>query len=125
MTSDLVEAAAEQLRTAADTGVPCAPVREVLGTSTDTDAAYAVQQRNVALAVARRPAFTERILVVVDDPQMLRYVRNTLMEGGYTPTLTGDPNEAVDLGAPEAGEPTRGLRATPPPTTLCGLTPTS
>ena len=58
MTSDLVEAAAEQLRTAADTGVPCAPVREVLGTSTDTDAAYAVQQRNVALAVARRPALS-------------------------------------------------------------------
>ena len=28
---------------------------------------------------------------------MLRYVRNTLMEGGYTPILTGDPNEAVDL----------------------------
>ena len=35
MTSDLVEAAAEQLRTAAHTGVPCAPVRDVLGTSTD------------------------------------------------------------------------------------------
>ena len=52
MTSDLVEAAAEQLRTAAHTGVPCAPVRDVLGTSTDVDAAYAVQQRNVALAVA-------------------------------------------------------------------------
>ena len=52
MTSDLVEAAAEQLRTAAHAGVPCAPVRDMLGTSTDVDAAYGVQQRNVALAVA-------------------------------------------------------------------------
>ena len=52
MTSDFVEAAAEQLRTAAHTGVPCAPVRDVLGTSTDVDAAYGVQQRNVELALA-------------------------------------------------------------------------
>ena len=52
MSSGLVEAAAQQLRTAADTGVPCAPVRGVLGTSTDTDVAYGVQQRNVALALA-------------------------------------------------------------------------
>jgi 2-keto-4-pentenoate hydratase len=48
----LIEAAAEQLRTAADTGVPCAPVREVLGTSTDVDVAYRVQQHNAELAVA-------------------------------------------------------------------------
>ena len=79
----------------------------------------------VAVAWTHAPTGVERILVVDDDPQMLRYVRNTLMEGGYTPILTGDPNEAVDPGAPEAGEPTRGLRATPPPTTPCGLTPTN
>ena len=47
-----IEAAAEQLRTAADTGVPCAPVRDVLGTSTDVHTAYGVQQRNVELALA-------------------------------------------------------------------------
>ena len=52
MSSGLIEAAAEQLRTAAETGVPCGPVRDVLGTSTDTDAAYRVQQRNIGLAVA-------------------------------------------------------------------------
>lgn len=52
MSPDLVEAAAGQLRVAAETGVPCAPVRDVLGTATDVDAAYAVQQRNVELAVA-------------------------------------------------------------------------
>lgn len=52
MSPDLVEAAAGQLRVAAETGVPCAPVRDVLGTATDVDAAYAVQQHNVELAVA-------------------------------------------------------------------------
>ena len=52
MTPDLVEAAAERLRTAAETGVPCGPVRDVLGTSTDVDAAYGVQQRNIELAGA-------------------------------------------------------------------------
>ena len=51
MTSDLIDAAAEQLRVAAETGVACAPVRDVLGTSTDVDVAYRVQQRNVELAV--------------------------------------------------------------------------
>ena len=48
----LIEAAAERLRTAAETGVPCAPVRDVLGTSTDVDAAYQVQQHNTELALA-------------------------------------------------------------------------
>ena len=52
MGSGSIEAAAEQLRTAAQTGVPCGPVREVLGTSTDVDAAYGVQQHNAELAVA-------------------------------------------------------------------------
>ena len=47
-----VEAAAARLHTAAETGVPCAPVREVLGTSTDVDVAYRVQQHNAQLAVA-------------------------------------------------------------------------
>ena len=52
MSRDLVEAAAEQLRVAADTGVACGPVRDVLGTSTDVDLAYRVQQHNADLAVA-------------------------------------------------------------------------
>ena len=43
----------------------------------------------------------ERVLVVDDDPQMLRYVRNTLLEGGYTPILTGDPGEVGALLAAE------------------------
>jgi len=40
---------------------------------------------------------SDRILVVDDDPQILRYVRNTLAEAGYTPMVTGDANEASDM----------------------------
>ena len=34
-----------------------------------------------------------RILVVDDDPQTLRYVRDTLIEAGYTPLVAGDHQE--------------------------------
>ena len=48
-----------------------------------------------------RPAPKEqqqtRILVVDDDPQTLRYVRDALTEAGYSPVVTGDPEELVDL----------------------------
>ena len=43
----------------------------------------------------------ERILVIDDDPHMLRYIRNVLLEGRYTPILTGDPNEVPELLAAE------------------------
>ena len=39
----------------------------------------------------------ERILVVDDDPQMLRYIRKALLEGGYMPILSGDPSEVPHL----------------------------
>ena len=38
-----------------------------------------------------------RILVVDDDPQTLKYVRETLTKSGYEPIVTGDPEEAVEL----------------------------
>ena len=38
-----------------------------------------------------------RLLVVDDDPQTLRYVRDTLTEAGYEPTVTADPEEALVL----------------------------
>ena len=41
-----------------------------------------------------------RILVVDDDPEMLRYVQDALSEAGYTPILSGD---ADDLAAWSAG----------------------
>ena len=38
-----------------------------------------------------------KVLVVDDDPQELRYVRDTLVNAGYAPLVTGDPEEAVRL----------------------------
>ena len=38
-----------------------------------------------------------RILSVDDDPQVLRYIRNTLLEAGFNPTVTGNPNEMMHL----------------------------
>ena len=38
-----------------------------------------------------------RILVVDDDPQMLRYVREALLSAGYLPAVTGDPREVPNL----------------------------
>ena len=38
-----------------------------------------------------------RILVVDDDPQMLRYVRDALADGGYRPVVTADPSEVSEL----------------------------
>ena len=38
-----------------------------------------------------------RILVVDDDPQMLRHIRDALSEAGYEPIVSGDPEELAGL----------------------------
>ena len=38
-----------------------------------------------------------RVLVVDDDPYTLRYIREALAAAGYSPILTGDPNEVPRL----------------------------
>ena len=38
-----------------------------------------------------------RILVVDDDPQALRFIRDALSGAGFTPTVTADPKEALPL----------------------------
>ena len=38
-----------------------------------------------------------RILVVDDDPHMLRYVRDALMDAGYAPLVTGDHRELAHI----------------------------
>ena len=48
----LIETAAQHLRTASESGVPCSPVREILGTDSDVELAYAVAQHNISLDVA-------------------------------------------------------------------------
>ena len=37
------------------------------------------------------------VLVVDDDPEMLRYLRDTLAGAGYAPIVTGDPEDAATL----------------------------
>ena len=44
-----------------------------------------------------RGAHETRILVVDDDPEMLRYVQDALAEAGYTPVLSGDAEELAGL----------------------------
>ena len=46
---------------------------------------------------APRSAGRLRILAVDDDPQALRYVRDTLMRSGFEPMVTADPGEALRL----------------------------
>ena len=54
---------------------------------------------------SRRPAVEAgervRVLAVDDDPQALRYIRDALASAGYTPVVTGDPEEALRLVAEE------------------------
>ena len=38
-----------------------------------------------------------RVLAVDDDPQALRFVRDVLVQSGYAPLVTGDPQEALRL----------------------------
>ena len=55
----------------------------------------------VPTSAARRavagPGERVRVLAVDDDPQALRYVRDALASAGYTPVVTGDPEEALRL----------------------------
>ena len=43
------------------------------------------------------PRASDRILVVDDDPQILRFVLNTLAEAGYTPVVTGEVDQVGNL----------------------------
>lgn len=43
------------------------------------------------------PRASDRILVVDDDPQILRFVLSTLAEAGYNPVVTGDVDDVGNL----------------------------
>ena len=51
----------------------------------------------LSTSAARRAGERVRVLAVDDDPQALRYVRDALASAGYTPVVTGDPEEALRL----------------------------
>ena len=58
---------------------------------------------NLPVRSGRSERERERILAVDDDPQTLRHVRDALTNAGYTPVVTGDPEEALSL--VEANDP--------------------
>ena len=53
-----------------------------------------VASRSASPREGREPAC---ILLVDDDPQTLRYVRDALIPAGYAPVVTGDPRQLTDL----------------------------
>ena len=66
------------------------PVAAAAATTEKIDA----RRPHLAPPQAQKPA---RILVVDDDPNMLRYVRSTLTGAGYSPVVTADPGEVAAL----------------------------
>ena len=69
---------------------------------------------NTGITVAPLPSLRQRestnteervgVLAVDDDPQALRYVRDTLVKSGFEPIVTGEPEEALRLMAEERPE---------------------
>ena len=61
------------------------------------EAASDAAPRPVARRPPRKAREKTRILVVDDDPQTLRYVRDALTQAGYDAVVTGDAEELADL----------------------------
>ena len=62
--------------------------------ATESSALHPVDQSDsLRQSVARQT----RVLVVDDDPQTLRFVRDALIRADYEPLVTGDPDEALTL----------------------------
>ena len=61
------------------------------------EAAVAAVSTSRSHSARERPAEKTRILVVDDDPQMLRYVREALLVAGYAPLVTGNPRGLSDV----------------------------
>ena len=68
--------------------IPVAEVAEIGATASDTRS---------ATRPSRETRERKRILVVDDDPHTLHHVRDALATAGYTPLMTGDPQEVSDL----------------------------
>ena len=73
------------------------PVADQPGTGA-TDSPAPLTARSSRQAAADQ----ERVLVVEDDPQALRYVRDVLAKADFVPVVTGNPAEVLRLVADEA-----------------------
>ena len=60
--------------------------------------------RRSAEQAGGEPGERVKVLAVDDEPQALRYVRDTLARAGYDPIVTGEPEEALRLMAAERPE---------------------
>ncbi len=88
----LVEAHGGRIRAESDGPGRGATVTFTLPVAGDTGAATAAEP-----APSRQPAEKARILVVDDDPHMLRFVRDALTKAGYAPLVTGEPGELAHI----------------------------
>ncbi len=68
--------------------IPVAEVAEIGATASDTHS---------TTRPSRETRERTRILVVDDDPHTLHHIRDVLATAGYTPLLTGDPQEVSEL----------------------------
>ena len=62
-----------------------------------TEPSQAVGPKRISSRRGQEADEHTRILVVDDDPQTLRHVRDVLSKAGYTPIVTADPAEALRL----------------------------
>ena len=67
----------------------------------ETGSGTAVGLPPLSTSAVRGAGERVQVLAVDDDPQALRYVRDALLKSGYTPVVTGDPEEALRLVAEE------------------------
>ena len=63
----------------------------------DTGIGATTQSLRLAARSRQEASENARILVVDDDPQALRYIRDALSKAGFTPTVTPDPKDALLL----------------------------
>ena len=94
----IVEAHGGRVRADSNEPGPGARLTITLPTAEHTETGPATPPA-AAPARSGRPRTTgrARVLAVDDDPQTLRYLRETLHASGYAPTVTSDPQEALRL----------------------------
>ena len=63
----------------------------------DTTDLVTAEAAPVAAGTGQAPLPLGRILVIDDDPQILRYIRNALSDAGHSPVLTADASEVDHL----------------------------